>query len=808
MNKKLFLLGVVTMGLLLLGSLPAVAPEPDPVGSDPFGDLNGAVDLSYDLSLTHVGTPQSSTPTGLTNTNLRYNLTSMKSPLDQFFNVGAFMFGGPDTGPMPEFMVNGTFEGSELFVKIVNDQYSVTDPNNRLIDIEVLIPAEANLEGVPIDLLPTTVSIPAGSGIPPLPVIQSTTNFSYFEDLGNLAQSYGYDGLPFVSPAIVYVEDIAQANDYWTNFNVSKMFGDAEDPDDNRTIEVTTNFVASTYFELNVEASFFNTTAEFGNVSLNARWGNDGWLSTFNVALFADLDQSLTLDTEEEFFLQFDLIGHSKADIPIQVDDQGEYIINMDFSATLALDNVTEQDMAQGMLDEIILSINELDGEKLLNYTVDAMDGLYYHIDGYLLDLPRFMNDRLSFLSDSGTGAQTPQPIEDYYMPISGMDQGKDDFALNLFDAGVYRNTTRFLETYDGHYYWDDFYGYDVWASFQAIDENTTQIDRYMPGIVNAMIYEKSGWNWSLSIEENTAALTDVYNGPVNYTEQTNSWVQTEWNSTHWVDVWYYDTYNAIQIVDNSSPFLTGVDYVAVLEIESIPNSGFTSYKTMSSPYMMMFGDNNGPSEPVNAGFGAQEPPASQTEMSLFGLAMPDPQSLLPLPARTPDWEQVGGPMVFLEGYVMQVADVITSPDFISFLEEMAVQDPGDSLDITYFDVGLDWMVNGTHAGAENWFELDMTMVDNDTGNMKVVTQSADITSYESYYWHSNGVFDVAEISVQMHVDASSVDWPSDETTTTTTVPPEETTTTETTLELTPGFEVVFAIGSLIALPLFFKKRR
>ncbi|MHA2342714.1 MAG: hypothetical protein ACXADW_12625 [Candidatus Hodarchaeales archaeon] len=39
MNKKLFLLGVVTMGLLLLGSLPAVAPEPDPVGSDPFGDL-------------------------------------------------------------------------------------------------------------------------------------------------------------------------------------------------------------------------------------------------------------------------------------------------------------------------------------------------------------------------------------------------------------------------------------------------------------------------------------------------------------------------------------------------------------------------------------------------------------------------------------------------------------------------------------------------------------------------------------------------------------------------------------------------
>ena len=101
-------------------------------------------------------------------------------------------------------------------------------------------------------------------------------------------------------------------------------------------------------------------------------------------------------------------------------------------------------------------------------------------------------------------------------------------------------------------------------------------------------------------------------------------------------------------------------------------------------------------------------------------------------------------------------------------------------------------------------------MVDNDTGNMKIVTQSAVIESYESYLWFNNGIFDTASVSVYMNVDVSSVDWPEDPIDTTTTVPPEEndTTTTDTALELTPGFEVVFTVGSLIALPLFFKKRR
>ncbi len=200
MNKKIFLLGVVSIGLLLLGSLPTSVAQDDTI-SNPFGDMTGAIDLSYDISLTsnwNVGPTEGSVPSDLTNTNLRYNLTSMKSPLDDYFNVGFFMLGGEDTGPMPEFMLTGTFEGSELFVKIVNDQNSPVDPNNRLldwqatltikndVDLAIKLPEGINTSEVPVDLIPTNFSIPAGSGIPPLPVIRSTTNFSYFEDLSQL----------------------------------------------------------------------------------------------------------------------------------------------------------------------------------------------------------------------------------------------------------------------------------------------------------------------------------------------------------------------------------------------------------------------------------------------------------------------------------------------------------------------------------------------------------------------------------------------------------------------------------------------
>ena len=243
------------------------------------------------------------------------------------------------------------------------------------INISVLIPEEADLDGFPIDLMPTEVTIPGGSGIPPLPVIQSTTNFSYFENLGNIAKSYGYDGLPFVTPAIYYIESLAEANDYWTSVDLSKLFGEAEDPNDNRTLDLTTNMNGN--FELWFDAVFFNTTMTFGNVSVYANWNSSGWLDHFEVALFADLDESYSLDPEEEFSLVFDLEGTEQAPLPIDIGDGGEYVMDMAFNATLDLDNKTLEDQLQPMLDEIVASINALDGVVLLNYSVDSMDGLY-----------------------------------------------------------------------------------------------------------------------------------------------------------------------------------------------------------------------------------------------------------------------------------------------------------------------------------------------------------------------------------------------------------------------------------------------
>ena len=216
------------MGLLLLGSLsvPVLAQGEIP---NIMGMTEGSIDVSYDVSLTNNRVHNSWTPGDLTNTNLRYNVTSMKSPLDTFFNAGFFM-GGDSSTPQPEFAINGTFEGSELFIKIVNDRTSINDPTDRMldwqalltlgtdIDISVQFPEGTTDPGIPLELIPTTYTIPAGSGTPPFPAVSSPTNLSTYKNLQALAKSYGFDGLPFISPAVFYVEDVVEAYNFWNGF--------------------------------------------------------------------------------------------------------------------------------------------------------------------------------------------------------------------------------------------------------------------------------------------------------------------------------------------------------------------------------------------------------------------------------------------------------------------------------------------------------------------------------------------------------------------------------------------------------------
>ena len=74
---------------------------------------------------------------------------------------------------------------------------------------------------------------------------------------------------------------------------------------------------------------------------------------------------------------------------PRSVNDSGEYLFDLFFEANH--ENKSDDPGINDLLDAIEASINGLDGKHLLNYSVDSMDGLYYHLEGYLFDL--FLQD-------------------------------------------------------------------------------------------------------------------------------------------------------------------------------------------------------------------------------------------------------------------------------------------------------------------------------------------------------------------------------------------------------------------------------
>jgi hypothetical protein len=814
MKKRLLLLGVMTMCLILLGSLsvPVIAQDD---GMNFMGLTDGSIDVGYDIELTNSYSFTSWTPGDLTNAHLRYNLTSMKSPLDTYFNMG-FFTGGDSSSPQPEFAINGTFEGSELFVKIVNDRTSIYDPTDRLLDWQALLTLGEDIEisvmfppeleaAFWMELLPESYVIPAGSGTPPFPAVSSPTNFSDFLSLNDLARSYGQDGLPFVSPSIFYLDDLAAAYTFWGDSeNVDKLFPPAEDAENNHTITVTPT--QDSGFELLVEAEFFNSTTDHGNLSLYADWGTNGFLEYFDISLFPDMDESGTLDASEEIYFEFDLIENvNSVPVPASVGDSGEYLIDIDMWAEVDIENDTEEAFMNDMLAAITDSINELDGKKLLNYTIDSMDGLYYHIDGYLLNIEAFIMDRLGPIFGgepaAGFGAEPLPPVEDYYMAFDEMDSKGHPFAINMFDATVYSNDTMFYEVYDGHWYWDDYLQQDVFEPLVAYDENTTRIDHHMPGVVYLYLFNQTDWHNSWddlsTFEENLAdAISSglvVSEGSPEYIEIEHAEYDPYWVWNNWTDL-------VIQHIDNDS-FVPGLPLYAVMQIEGLPGSGFTTYHPQNSIFQLLF-MNRGPEEPYyDVGFGADEmPPQSSAQMLPI-----NPSQFLPMPVRTPDWAEVGAPVVFVEGFVDQLAAIITSSDFITFLEDMAMmEDPGDSLSIDVFDFDLDWMVNATHAGITSYSELDMTQVDNDTGNLVITTADLAVMSEEHYLWAIDGAFDSAYSYSTAVVSFSTEDWPTEPEDTTTT----ETTTTTTDIEISPGFDIAFVFGSLIALPIFLRKRR
>ncbi|MHA1227666.1 MAG: hypothetical protein ACTSPV_13045 [Candidatus Hodarchaeales archaeon] len=833
MKMRYYLFGLLTMSVLVFGlGAPVIAQEPMP-GEDPLsgGPFPGTYYFDFDMNLINSWwqppTPQ--IPVNLVNTDLYYNVTDMKSPLDEYFNAG-FITGGGEGGPM--FAIEGTLEGSDLVVKIVNDQ---TTGFGRLLDLQGALILGNNItlswmlpegeepspdEALAMELLPDNFTIPAGSGIPPLPLTKMATNFSQFSSLNDWFWDFGYEGgLPFFVPAIFYIDNLNDAESYWAyEASVDEIFPFTieDDPWTNYTTN-NSSYLDGTGFHLSIGFDAYNDTFDFGNLAIDADWNNDGYLANFTFDMFIDNSQNGILEPEEEYYIRFELEEIQRDPIPISVGDGGEYIIEIDLTASVDLENDTLEAILNDLLTAITESINELNGYPLLNYTVTSMDGLFFTLDGYLLDLPRFISDRLPFFGTepmAGFGSQELPPplppVEDYYQPMMEYydDRGYHPNVLNLYDSSVYFNSTLFYELFDGWTWWDE-YGWEHHDPLYAYDNRTLEIPDN-PGIVNALVFNDTDWwnnydhelSFIENLENRIAEGLAVYEGPVTYVDEEDNYYD------EWEDRWYNYTWkDAVIFANETEPFNEDQPYVLVMEISEMPNTNYTTYLGMNPLMKMMMG---GPKGPEYAGLGSQD----EEPMMLFNLPFDfDPRRSIPFPARTPDWDVVGTLPVFMESFVDAISDIITDPAFAAMVSTMTGDDPGDYVSINAVDVDFNWDLNTTNAGISAYLMLDETVVDNDTGKEAIVTFDVSIVSYGETYWDIDGYFDSVGSSYSLTLGISVEDWP--EPPTTTTVPTNETDTNTTSPpdtsippELTPGFETIAVLSGLIAVPVFFKKRR
>ncbi len=843
MKKFYFLFGIVTIGILLLGSTPMSIVAQDDEGPMDEGPPPGTYDILLDLFLENkwdIG-PTTSTPSGKTNTNLKYTVTDMVSPLNEYFNAGFFPIGDP-TLQAVSVALDGDFIDSELFVKIVNDQGTLIDWQaalmvgknvtiSWLID-ETLLPPEALSI---VDIFPDSLTLVEGTAPPPFPVVKSTTDFSEFFSYSDLVKDYGYDGLPFFLPGIFYLDNVSAANEFWTNeMDLSKMLPVGTDPTTGEymTVDTVTSFESH---EFNLSFSFAagneNSGIEYGNASAMFTWDNtSGYLDYFSAEAYGDIDEDGTLEASEQFLIELQFDAAVQDDLPISVGDKGEYLMDVEISVLASgLENATDEVWVNEFLDVITSPINdELIGMPLINYSIDSMDGLYYHIDGYMFDIERYFKDRFGPIfgpGGDGEGAQDPglqelPPLESYYHPIGGPGGDRTSgFAINLFDASVYMNNT---EWYEGRS--------DVWPE----EGNTTHLRLYddMPGVIDAWIFDNNDWwnTWNKdqeSFEENFEAMLglEIHHGPPTMVEVPNSWYNCSWvyNPTLGYDEWicefvYEDgTHPEWFFINNSAPW-EDKPYYIVFQIQGLPETDYTSYISESNPYMMLgkMGGNDGNGDNENfTGTGAQTggdppdqgpPPGEGNPLMMF---IRGPQDLIPMPARTPDWDIVGGLSNFAEGLSGQLNAVFTSVEFIDLLENSAmdVDDPGDMLSIDYVDFGLDWIDNGTHAGTTAFFEIVADVTDDNPKNRTDI--SVDLYGEVDYLWKSGGHFDTvgAYLELQLVYDFEKYPEPSN-----TTTEPEPSTTTTTTedpgAELSPGFELFFTLGTIALIPILYKKKR
>ncbi|MHA2246411.1 MAG: Heimdall-CTERM domain-containing surface protein [Candidatus Hodarchaeales archaeon] len=828
MKKHYYLFGLVITGLLFLGGLSFPVLSVDDEGPE---EMPGTYEIDYDLSLTNVwdSGPVEQTPNGRINTNLWYNVSSMVSPLDQFFNVGNIIpMLPPDSGGIPSFAIDGTFENSKLFVKVINDQEDLIDWQAALMigeDINISWefpeppPTGGDTQDDPmafLEFLPTSFVFPAGTSTPPFPVVRSTTKFSQFFDFMDLTQTYGFEGgLPFVSPGIFLLDNVTDAYSWWEN----------DFPIIQSTIPfpmtvTTVHGGEGTGFDLTLETEVTNGTHTFANASIWSSWNSSGFLESFGFKAFPDMDESNSLDADEEVSILFELVDTEQPNIPVSPGDSGKYVMNTFLNITADLVDNTGEEAYNDILEGIETAINELDGRHLLNYTIDSMDGLYYHLDGYYFMLEKFMKDRLDIIpgfGDSESNDVLPS-VESYYIPLSDMASdnrdGFSDFAINMFDALPYQNTTEFYMGYKGHDCQDEMGNYEF-HNLRA-DNDTYMPIPVGPGVVEVVIFENADWlyQWDpdqVSFMENYANKIgtgkDVYTGSVDYVERISYfWNETSnQNEPEW-DGDQYRTHLEAWITDGAGVFDVNTDYYAVLKMSELPGLGFTSYRTDQSPFMLMRfgGSDNGPE---SGGTGSQDDDSNDDGPPVR------PEQALPFPVRTPDWEIIGGTYEFMESVVTELSDMLSDEGFLELLKENFLgQSEKNRLNIESFDFGLVWSEDAVNVGLTATADLVMNMTVDDLENEIFREFDIDLTTEEAYLFDIDGYFDTVVSTSDIWLDYNFTDYhvyppssTSEELPTTT--EPDETSSEDATISA-PGFEFLFALGGIIAIPIIYKRKR
>lgn len=853
MNKTKYIIGIAAMGVLLFSvfmnpviSANEIIPEDEGMEIDFFPE--GDFDISLNVELKHnpITGPTFSAPTGMINRNFYYVITDFETPVDQYIGVPIEI---PD-GPTIE--VDATLVGSELMAKVINDQDDILDwsgaftlgenitfdftfPNWADLWPEMGVPAEIPM--FPFEIIPSEFVIPEGSSTGPIPyTVRTTDTWESFVDYLESQKQRGFEG-PTVFPSIFYQApgEFINEGSWWNGTEGAwKFFNDTMYDDDDSDDVTFETYGYSDGSELTT-TFYMNRDNETGyqivNLSTSAHYNTLGYLDFVEVEAMGDMDGNSIVEADERIYVAMELDHTTQENIPLSVGDKGEYLLDMNLEYDIDFADVevgdsgmTLDELADMIIYPIIDNITaELTNLKFFNYSVSAVDGLYYTIDGYMLDVGAYSTDMLNYASGGIFAGEEPiievkPDVEDYYMPSSESDQ---DIIISMFDGMLYGNTTKFFEFRDSMHY-DDFGEYSI----SPFNNSHVRLEN-MPGIEYAYVYNETDFRDAkealendfndFSAKELLANLTgkEVYMGTVEYKQFEPHEDHTEYNGdmgiVPWInapegtfDDYYNTTYDIMKIWPETSKSLA-----VIVEIQELP--GYRTYSSIFNFISNMDGLDPG---------------------LIVGM-------IIPKPVKTTDWELTEGPILFADAFVNVLNDFFGDSTLHNWLEVVfsaATNEGGETIDISMLDFGIDYEENTTNVSTKSWFDLAATVTGYDNESNSDITIAGEVSTGAKNMWDKNGVWLSTGFYLDLQVSIGVVELPdptttpddnsTDVTTTTTqddnvsssddtTTPGEENTTDpgeETTPDVSdlvsPGFGALVGVISLVALPLIFKRRK